>query len=322
MVDPYKILGLEPGASKEEISKAYKKLALEWHPDRHQGDKQAEEKFKEINGAYQLLKDGNYDPNSFNGNFDGFNIQDIFDQAFGSFGAFYDHFDSQYGFGKQNQIKYRGEIQVSLEEAHLGCSKKLSIQEETVCTKCKGSGVTVCIDFCTHCHGSGSIRQKFTGAFVLSSTCGHCKGTGHKIEGVCGVCSGRGKIAKTEEVVAIIPSGVKNGQVIRIRQDLEVVISYAPHAEFKFKGLDIISKFEVNMFDILLGASVEVKTISGTRTLKINPGTQPNSTLRIKNGGIGGKGDHLIEIKLTIPKNLTENQIEILKQLKETFKEE
>lgn len=317
-MDPYKTLGVEPGTSDEEIKKAYKRLALEWHPDRHQGDKVAEEKFKEINVAYQLLKDGKYDSqmagNSFvdvNDLFGRLDLDQMFQQAFGG--------NPFFGSRNARSVK-RGEMHISLEDAHSGCQKKLKIGSEETCLQCKGTGLILLEDEkCGACGGSGQIR-KVMGAVHIATSCAYCHGFGSKPAGVCQVCSGKGRILKSEEMTVFIPAGVLNGQRIRVRPDLEVTVLYLRHPDFSvLDGFSIGSNIAVSLFDAMLGISTDVKTLSGTRKVRINPGTQPNSILRIRGGGIGGKGDHLIEVAVELPKNLNDEQQQILKLLQDSL---
>jgi len=318
MKDPYTTLGVSKDASIEDIKKAYKKLALEWHPDRHQGDKEAEERFKEINEAYNLVKDGKYNPFA-NGHasIDPFSgIGDFFSQIFG-FGRSQNH-------SPPKRVKTTN-MTITMEEAHTGCNKKIKYKEVNVCTKCKGIGFELTNEPCKSCNGSGQIRSAVgAGNIHIARTCHVCKGFGRTMGPACSSCAGTGKIETERVLDVVIPAGILHGQKIRPSSDLEITIFYFPHPQFKL--LDrmsgkISSNVSISMFDAILGKNVEIETLDGKKTLKIIPGTQPGSILRIKNGGVGKRTDHLINVEVKLPEKLNEQQIKLLQKLQKTIGE-
>lgn len=310
-MDPYKVLGVKPDASKDDIKKAYKALALKYHPD-HNPDKNAEEKFKEINAAYDLIKDGNYNPHHSRPGFDPMkSVEEIFRQHFGSRGP----------FGRTAQRR-RGQLRITLEEAHHGCTKKIRISEPISCAPCKGVGFELG-DVCSHCKGSGEFVQQ-KNIMVIRQPCPVCKGFGRELKSMCTSCMGRGKKANTNELEVIIPPGTLNGQVLYPFEDLEVTVVYLPHEEFAVmaNNLDIGSLVKVNMFDALLGGTAKVKTLDGEKVLKVPAGTQPGSIFRIKEAGMknrGQRGSHLVEVQVELLKDLTDEQILLLEKLKNTI---
>lgn len=309
MKDPYSILGISQDASEEDIKKAYKKLALKWHPDRHKTDKTvAEERFKEINEAYNLLKDGKY--NTFNPFMSSsFNINDLFNSVF--------------NFNPFHKNKKTTTMSISMEEAHSGCQKKIHLNEINVCTKCKGLGAKITKEPCKVCNGSGQIRVSTSmGNVHIVRSCHVCKGYGHALGDICDYCNGTGKKEISSELVITIPPGILHGQTIyHPKSNLSITIIYSPHKIFKLidnSTGQIASNVTINMFDAMLGNSIEIDTLNGKKILKVKVGTQPNSIMCIKNGGIGGKADHLINIEVVLLKNLTDEQKELLQKLKQT----
>ena len=318
MKDPYQTLGISSEASDEEIKKAYKELAMKWHPDRNQGDKGAENRFKEINEAYQILKDGKYNPflhgpGANPGGNPFIDFDEMFKRHFNDGGT-----GSAWGFSSRPHMRVnRTAIHISIEEAHRGVQKKIQINETNVCIKCKGVGFKFTNDKCAGCGGSGQIRRAM-GAIHIATSCQHCRGFGHKMDSPCTECGGKGKKIDTQELKITIPAGIMIGQSIRPRPNLEIVIDYAPHPKFRplnKRTGQIGSEIDVNMFDAMFGNNLDVDTLNGIKKLKINPGTQPGTILRIKNGGIGNRADHLIVVNVQLPTNLTDEQNELLKKL-------
>ena len=308
MKNPYEILGVSQDASEEDIKKAYKKLALEWHPDRHQGNKDAEDKFKEITEAFNLIKDGKYPPSrgSFGGH--GFSfVNDLFNQTFGFGGA---------------QQKKSATLNISIEDAHMGGSKKISLGEVKSCSHCRGVGLDILDINCPNCHGSGRITQQM-GSLSLSKPCGKCRSTGKTLGAKCVFCFGTGKIESKEELIINIPAGILHGQKIYPRSDLQIIILYSPHNLFKLvdEGGSISSNIDINIFDAIFGNNINIQTLNGIKSLKIQEGTQPGSVLRIKNGGVGNRGDHFINVNVKLPSNLNEEQKAILEELRKSMGE-
>lgn len=302
-MDPYKVLGVEPSATPEEIKKVYRELALKYHPDRNSGDPGAEEKFKEINAAYELIKDGNYNPNQ-----NSFNPMD-FDDIMRNFG---------FGFGPKRNINIRkGVLRITLEEAYVGCEKNIEVSHSATCQFCMGFGTEFSNDRCSKCGGSGNFGQNH-GILRIQTTCPACKGSGKQPKSTCGSCQGSGKNIHKQSIKVNIPPGIANGQVLTPLADLEVTIAYLPHNEFGVNGLDILSKRNISIFDAILGCKINVKTLDGEKILNIPAGTQPETTFCIRGFGMkynNMRGNHLITIGINIPTALTEGQKELLKQI-------
>ena len=320
MNDPYKVLGIEPGASPEDIKKAFHKLALEYHPDRNPGDKVAEEKMQEISAAYELIKDGKWTPPGHGTpGFNPFDMQSIFS----NFG-FNIEFEDMFG-SRQPKRKRTGRIQISLEEANSGCKKGIRIDDKANCQKCKGMGFELSDNRCQPCNGSGQIKTH-RGIMVITQNCPHCRGFGREVKAMCMECHGAGKKTRTQDFEVIIPAGIRHGQKVYPAQDLEIAVMYAPHPEFALMEnmIDIMSKTRISMFDALLGGGVKINTLQGQKSLKIAPGTQPGAILRIKSAGMKSDfgsfsttGDHLVEVSVELPRALTDEQTGLLLKLKE-----
>jgi len=314
MQDPYKVLGLSPGASKEDAKKAWKELAQKWHPDKNQGSKDAEEKFKEINAAYDSIKNGTvHGPNPMQ------DLNDLFSQTFGGFG-----FQSPFQNPRvRRQRKRTANIAVPMEDAFNGGKKKVRIDTTVNCDKCT-QGILFGDKNCPNCNGLGE-QIVDRGVIKMRSSCGYCRGMGKEVKGHCEECNGRGGKIVSDEIEISIPAGTAYGQVIPATKEIDFVVIYAPHKEFRLmdNGSDILSSLKISMFDALLGNTIEIKTLGGKKKLKIAPGTQPSSVIRIKDGGMKDKfghwGDHLIEVKIELPKNLTEEQTELLSKLKKSL---
>lgn len=289
MRDPYEVLGLQRGANEDEVKKAYRKLALEYHPDRNK-EPESEEKFKEISAAYEQIKTGN--TNGININ-DFFNFEDLFRRA----------------------TRKTIQVNITFEEAYSGCEKKLKINEEQACPACAGYGFFSGAENCEKCGGRGQFTMS-QGYVNISSPCPNCRGLGKKITSLCSTCSGKRKISKINELTINIPAGILSGESFR-HNNYNVVIQYIPHQEYKIVAgtLNITSTKEINVFTSMLGGSLEINTLAGKKKIKIPDGTQPNAILRIKDAGLKRQnktGHHLVEIKVNIPK-LNNKQKEVLK---------
>ena len=319
MKDPYKVLNLEQGATKEEIKEAYKKMALKWHPDRHQDNPEAEEKFKEINAAYQLIKDGNYNPNA-NQNFNPFqNISDIFNSTFNSGGFPFGDVWSQHPGNSAPAIRH-SELYISLKEAKHGVKKKIRVSSQNVCSECNGLGAEVVNEPCSHCNGSGHIR-KMVGPVTISSSCNVCRGSGKKIKNVCNKCSGQGKLTEMEDLEVNIPAGIRPFSRLKVKQDLIIQIKFNNDGNIQLIDTDsgtVTSKLNVDLKTAILGGSVSVETLDGMKKIKIKSGMQPNTNISIKNGGVGGRnglGSHIIIANIgNLPKKLTKEQKDLFQK--------
>lgn len=349
--DLYEILGISRNATAEEIKKAYRKLAIQYHPDKNPGDKGAEEKFKEIAEAYAILSDpdkrARYDrfghsATSGAGDFGGFsNIEDIF-SAFGDIfgGGFGDIFGT--GSRRRRQASNRGgdlqiRLRVKLEEVATGVTKKLKVKKYVPCPTCNGSGSAR--DSrpvqCPVCHGSGEMRQvtqSLFGQMVNITTCNRCNGKGTIISDPCRTCGGDGRVSGEKKIELNIPAGVTSGNYIPLKGegnvgrnngpagDLIVYIEEEGHPIFERSGNDVIMVLPVSYPEAALGASLEIPTLTGKAKINIPAGTQGGKILRMRNKGIpnvhgAGIGDQLVQIQIYIPTKLTSEEKEKIKDL-------
>jgi len=360
--DYYEVLGVSKGASEDEIKKAYRKIAIKYHPDRNPGDKDAEEKFKEAAEAYDVLHDPKkrqqYDQFGFNGplggdgGFGGFggasmNMDDIFSMfgdifgghGFGGFGG---------GGGQRRPQQYRGsdlrlKVRLTLEEISQGVTKKFKVRKDITCSHCNGSGAEAGSgrEQCQTCHGSGVIShttQSIFGMMQTQGVCPTCGGEGTIIKDKCHTCHGEG-VVKGEEVVEIkIPAGVAEGMVVNVpgkgnagrrngvNGDIQVFIEEEPHELFVRDGNDLIYNLLLDFPTATLGGDVEIPTIEGTKLrVKIDSGTQPGKTLRLRGKGLpvlqgygSGKGDLVVNISVYVPKTLSCDEKEAMQRFKQS----
>jgi len=355
--DYYEVLGVSKNATPEELKKAYRKLALKYHPDKNPGDKAAEEKFKEAAEAYDVLNDpdkrAKYDqwghnmgPSGFGGGFhaSGMSMEDIFSQfgdifGGGSFGGF-----RQYG-GTRRRRQPKGsdlriKVKLTLKEISDGITKKLKIPRYVQCQHCNGTGAKDGTAFttCSRCHGSGvveQVQQTFLGPMTSSATCPDCNGEGKTITQKCTYCNGEG-IVKQEEVVEFsIPAGVSDGMTLSLKGkgnaarhggvngDLLIVIEEIPDPELIRDGNDLIYNLMLDFPTAALGGSVEIPTVNGRARVKIPAGTQPGKVLRLRGKGLPstegyGTGDELVNIMVYVPENLTAKEKQAIESLKDS----
>jgi molecular chaperone DnaJ len=346
--DFYEVLGLQKGASEEEIKKAFRKLAIKYHPDKNQGDKEAEEKFKEINEAYQVLSDpekkaryDQYGDADFGANgYGGYNAEGF---DFSDFGGFGDIFDSFFGGGGGGRRKKGGPargsdleytITLTFEEAVAGVEKEISISRNEKCETCGGTGAKEGTEpkTCDKCGGTGQVRvQRNTplGSFMSMNTCDKCGGKGTIISDPCQECKGSGKIRRNRKITVNIPAGVDTGNVIPMRGqgedgtaggpagDLYVNIRVMPHKVFKRKGYDIFMDSHISFSKASLGVELKVPTIDGDVKYSVPAGTQPGTVFRLKGKGVPkvnghGRGDQYVNVVVDIPKTLSAKQKEAL----------
>ena len=318
--DYYEVLGVSKGASEEEIKKAYKKLARKYHPDMNPGDKEAEEKFKEVNEANEILSDpekkarydqfgfAGVDPSygagaggGFNGGFDFGDLGDIFGSFFGG------------GFGgtranpnaPQRGESLRTSVTISFEEAAFGCEKEVSIDRVEQCGECHGSGCATgtTAEVCPDCRGSGMVQQRRQTPLGFMSTtapCGRCGGKGKIIHQPCKHCGGKGMVRKRKTLSVNIPAGIDNGQTISLRGqgnagknggpagDLLIVVAVRPHDIFRREGTSVLCEAPITFTQAVLGAELEIPTIDGKVKYSIPEGTQSGTTFRLKGKGIPG----------------------------------
>jgi molecular chaperone DnaJ len=345
--DFYSILGVSKTASQEEIKKAYRELALKYHPDRNSG-KDAEEKFKKINEAYAVLSNEEkrkqydaYGPERFNQQyteddiFRGFNINDIFkDMGFNiDFGNGRFSYNSENGRG--NDIIYR--MRLSFMESAKGADKSIEVKHIAKCARCSGSGGEPGskVIKCNVCRGSGSVRRvvnTFFGAMQTVTTCNECGGSGSFFEKKCKDCRGKGGIYKTEKVDVKIPPGVKDGMRLRLEEmgdyskngsgSIYIDISVAKDEVFEREGDDVYTTVNVPFYTAIIGGEVEVPTLDGFKKININSGTQNNTEIKLKNQGIKrlgtqSYGDEIITLEIDIPKTITKQEEELIKQFRD-----
>ncbi len=353
--DYYEILGVSKGASADEIKKAYRKVAMQYHPDRNPGDKSAEEKFKEAAEAYEVLSDqekrAQYDRfghAGVSGNGRGgpnVNMEDIFSQFGDIFGE--DVFGSFFGGGSGRRGGQRGrgvrgsnlriKIKLNYEEIAKGVTKQIKVKKHVTCTTCSGSGAKDkgSIQTCSTCNGSGQVRRvqnTFLGQMQTVTTCPTCSGEGSTITQKCTTCKGEGRTYGEETVTLDIPAGVGEGMQMNVggrgnagerggpAGDLIVLIEEEAHKELHRDGLNVAFELHITFPDAVFGTTVEVPTIDGRAKIKIPPGTQSGKIFRLKGKGFPGvnsyeKGDQLIHVNVWTPQNLTSEEKAMLEKL-------
>lgn len=355
--DYYEILGVPKSSDEGEIKKAYRKLAIKYHPDKNPGDKEAEEKFKEAAEAYEILsnkdKRARYDQfghagvggaSGGGGGFGGMNMEDIFSQFGDIFGGHFGGFGGggQRGGGRRvnRGSNLRVKVKLTLEEIANGVEKKIKVQKYVSCDKCSGSGAQngSAYSQCGTCRGSGHVTRvtnTILGQMQTSSTCPHCGGEGQTITDKCKSCYGDG-IVRGEDVITIkMPAGVAEGMQLSVSGkgnagprsgvpgDLIVVVEEVEHEVLKRDGHNIIYDHYLNFADAALGTTIEVPTIDGKAKVKIDPGTQAGKILRLKGKGLPDlesyhKGDQLININVWTPQSLSSDEKKLLEKLRES----
>lgn len=352
--DYYKILGVDKNATKQEIKRAYKRLAKKYHPDLNKGEGSAE-KFKEINEAASVLADDNkrqqYDQFGTSEGFGGFKGADFSDfmSDIGGFGFDFDKiFDSFFGggsfFGKRRPRKgsdLRYDLEINLEDAAFGAEKEIYITRTEECPKCEGSGAKnkSSIETCSDCNGSGykkETRRTPFGYFSTTTTCSVCRGKGTTIKEKCTECEGTGRVEKNRKIEVKIPKGIETGTSLHISGegeageagagDLYVVVHVKEHEIFDRKGEDIYLNAPISFVQAALGDEIEVPTLEGKAKLKIPSGTQTNTLFRMKGKGIPvlhsyGSGDQMVRVIVQVPEKLTKKQKELLEEFKKNLKE-
>ena len=345
--DYYEILGIKKDATPEEIKKTYRKLALKYHPDRNSSDSNAENKFKEINEAYQVLsnseKRARYDQFGSAEGMGGFDFQGGGSSDFGNFGDFGDIFDSFFGTSTrrggrgtraQKGANLRYNLEVSFEDATFGKETKIEVPNWENCSKCKGSGAKsgTSPQTCADCHGTGEVKttqSTMFGQFVNVKTCPRCGGEGKIIKDTCANCRGTGKVKKNKTVKIKIPAGVDSGHQLRLTGmgepgerggpsgDLYIVLYVKPHKIFKRNGIDISCTHSISFVKAALGGTIAVPTLEEKVNIKIPAGTQSNNIFRLRGKGIfkiGTKhrGDQYVKIIVEIPKKMNDEQKKLL----------
>ena len=346
--DFYEVLGVDKNADEREIKKAYRKLAMKYHPDRNSDDPDAEEKFKEASMAYEVLSDKDkrsaydrmghaaFENGMGGGGFGGAgNFQDIFGDIFGNFG---DIFGQSRGGGRQRRgSDLRYVIELTLEEAVRGCKKEISFTAPAPCETCDGKGAKNASDIqtCSTCNGHGQVRMQ-QGFFAVQQTCPNCGGSGQEIKNPCNDCHGSGVKEKSRTLEVSIPAGVDDGDRVRLagegeaggsgvqNGDLYVEVRVKEHPVFKRQGADLYMDVPVSITDAALGKEVEIPTLDGKVKIKVAEGTQSGKLLRVRGKGVTPvrttmKGDLICRIMVETPVNLTREQKDLLRQFQDTL---
>jgi molecular chaperone DnaJ len=357
MATLYDTLGVKKGASGDEIKKAYRKLAAKYHPDKNPGDASAEEKFKEVQNAYDVLSDPEkrkqydrfgdangrrgFDPGDFNFRGGGnFNVNDL-----GDLGDLFGGIFSRGGTRTRRPQPERGSdievlVNLSFEDSLRGLETKIPVEVTTACRECGGTGAEPGTSpvICPECNGRGVVSES-QGLFALSQPCPRCRGNGTVVEKPCSKCNGTGRERRTRRYTVRIPAGVKDGTRIRLKGkgeigsaggpagDLIVVTRVEPSRLFERRGSDLVIDVPVTYAEAALGATVEVPTPYGDRvSLKVPAGTQDGRQLRIRGHGAprlkgGGKGDLIARLRVSVPKKLTKKEREALEELQKVSRE-
>lgn len=351
--DYYEILGVNRDASDAEIKSAFRKAAKQYHPDLHPGDKEAEQKFKDINEAYEVLSDEKkraqydqfghaaFDPTAsaggYGGGFGGF--EDIFSAFTGGFGFGGGFTQNRNGPIQGRDLRYN--LTIAFEEAAFGSKKEILVPREENCNTCGGTGAkpgTSPVQ-CTVCGGAGQVRAQqntMFGSFATVRTCDACNGTGKIIQEACPECRGRGRVNKSKRIVVNVPAGIDNGQTLNMRGegeaglrggpsgDLYITISVKPHKLFARKGTDLYIDMDVPMTVAVLGGEIQVPTLKGNVKYTVPEGTQPGTTFRLKEQGVprlnsSARGDLFVRTSVSIPKRLTDEQRDMVRRLADSL---
>jgi molecular chaperone DnaJ len=349
--DYYEILGVDRGATKEELKKAYRRKAREYHPDVN-NNSGSDERFKEINEAYEVLSNEStraaYDRFGHAGvqgegagfqDFSGFGgVSDIFEEFFGGFSG------RRRRTGPRRGADLRHDLTISFEEAVFGVDKEIRVTRPELCPNCHGSGAEPGTSpmRCSNCNGTGEVRQmrkSFLGSFVNVSACPVCSGTGETIPTPCSVCNGQKQVRETRTLKVKIPAGVDADTQIRLSNEgapgdnggppgnLYVVLHIAKHQFFQRRGNDILLELEINIAQAVLGDEINIPTVNGDDKLNIPAGTQSGSVFRLRGKGVPylrsrGRGDQLVITHVAVPKSLTSEQRELFEELSTTLGKE
>lgn len=360
--DYYEVLGVSKNASDEELKKAYRKLAKQNHPDLNPGNAEAEARFKEINEAYEILSDkdkrARYDQFGFagvdpnfgaggGGGFGGFDMGDIFSSFFGGGGGGFGGFGGFGGGGGQAKTgpakggNVRASLNLTLEEAAFGCEKEVTIQHIETCDACTGTGCKegTTAEVCPTCHGSGTVRMQqrtVFGTMATSTVCPDCRGEGKIIHQPCTVCGGTGGVRRQKKVLVKVPAGIDNGQAVSVRGqgdrgrnggmagDLIVGVNIQRHPRLQRDGTSIYLDQTVSFYQAAMGAEIEIPSLDGKIKCKVEAGTQPGTTLRLRGRGVPslngrGRGDQFVTIRVEVPRSMNEAQKEALRKFAEAM---
>ena len=353
--DYYEVLGVNKGASEEEIKKAYKKMAKKYHPDLHPDDPDAAEKFKEVNEAASVLTDGEkrsrydqfghagVDGNMGGGGFGGFD-------DFGGFGGFGDIFETIFGGGggrrndpnrPQKGADIEARLDVAFEDAAFGVEKEIAVSRRDECTTCHGSGAAAGTSrkTCPTCHGSGQVRTVQNtplGQMQSVRACHQCGGEGTIVEQPCSACNGNGYVKKKHVIKVAVPAGLDDGSTLRVsgeghcgkkggpNGDLYVRVHVRPHTLFERVNDDVYADEDITFAQAALGDTLQVPTLDGDVAFQVPAGTQNGAVFRLRGKGIPhlrgkGRGDHRIKVRVVVPTDLTEKQKELLRSFDESL---
>jgi len=353
--DYYEVLGVGKSADEKEIKKAYRKLAMQYHPDRNPDNKEAEEKFKEINEAYEVLSDEtkrrNYDQfghegvngqgfggQGFGGGFSGGGFEDIFGDIFGDmFGGGFGGSSRQRRRGPERGADIRQNITIDFEEAAFGKKVSIKINRSEECDKCSGTGAKpgTSKKTCPTCNGTGEVRtvqRTPFGNIASSRPCSTCGAEGEIIESPCDKCHGTGSTRKVKTIEVDIPAGIDDGQMIKLsgqgevgtkggpRGDLYIVVSIRNHSLFTREGYDVYLEMPVSFSQVALGGEIEVPTLDGKVVYNVPAGTQTGTVFRLREKGIkklrgNSRGDQYVKVVVETPKHLSDRQKELLREL-------
>lgn len=351
--DYYEALGVDKKATKDEIKKAFHKLAHKYHPDKGGGDI---DKFKEVSEAYSILSDdkkrAEYDSygrvfgggagagaGGFNSNFDFSQFQDAFQNGFGF--DFGDVFSDFFAGGQGTRVRRGRDISIDLEinfkESVFGTKRTVLLAKNTQCETCKGSGAEpgTKLETCKVCNGAGKVHEttnSFFGSIAMTRGCAHCHGTGQVPKERCNTCRGEGIYKKQEEIEIMVPAGIEGGEMIRLTGageavaggnagDLYVKIHVIPDPRFKKEGVNLVTELSVKLSDALLGTTYTLQTLDGEEQLAIPTGISHGEVLAVKGKGVptprGKRGDLLVKVRITLPQKLSRSAKSLIEKLRE-----
>ena len=355
--DYYEVLGVSKGASDDELKKAFRKLAKQYHPDLHPGDKQAEEKFKEVNEAYEVLSDKdkrarydqfghagvdpNYGGGAGAGGFGGFgDMGDIFDSIFGGFGGFGGSRRADPNAPRRGE-DIKANVIIDFMDACKGKTVTVRVNRAQRCSACGGSGAEPGSSpkTCPDCNGRGTVRvtqRTPFGNIAQTTTCNRCHGKGKIVDNPCKVCQGQGRVRGSVEKEIDVPAGVDDGQILRVagegssginggpNGDLHITVTVRPDPLFERDGYDVWTEIPLTYTQATLGDEITVPTVEGKVTYKVPEGTQTGTVFRLRGKGIKkinrpDHGDHYVKVNIEVPKNLTKDQKQKLKDFEQSL---
>lgn len=346
MRDCYEVLGVAKDADAETIKKSFRKLAMQYHPDKNPGDKEAEDKFKEIAAAYEILSDpqkkaqfDRFGHQAFQGGGGGgfHDMNDIFSHFGDIFGDIFGGAGGQSQGRRGQQVRKGADLryvsQITLKDVINGCEKDIEFDTEEDCSPCAGTGAEKGSkpEVCTTCGGRGQVVRS-QGFFQMATTCPSCQGTGTTIKNKCKTCKGHGRVQKHRKIRATIPPGVDSGTRLRVSNegeggyrggpsgDLYVEVHVKEDSRFERENNDLLGKVEVTYLQMLLGAEIEVETVTGTEKVQIPTGAQPGESLKLASHGVpslrgGRRGDIYYELDVQFPRKLNKEEAKLLREI-------